>query len=144
VIDTFIAENGGLSCSGELGAAIKPGGIMEITSFAGYTCKAVKGCERLEGSPEPRNMPWQLELYKEGSETRGNLKATNGNAPGFNFDCRWKLKGNAEWDTCGLNTSTKMTSSARSSSSQTRTLMSVCRRGRVVGWGSLTKAARSG
>ncbi len=109
VVDTFLEEDGGLSCSGQApDDSLKSGGILEITKFEGYTCKTVKGCERLEKSPEPTNMPWQLELYTEGSEIRGKLKASNGNTPAFAFTCRWEKKQNAETDVCGMNTSTKM------------------------------------
>jgi len=101
-------EKFGIKCKAVGTGEIKPGGISDITGIEAPACEKVDGCTRLVGGVIPSALPWQLELYKEGTEIRSKfVKGPNGMA-GFTFTCETNFIGKAECET-SLNTSTHMT-----------------------------------
>jgi hypothetical protein len=98
----------GVSCDDAIEGAIKAGGAGEIEVFAAEECKGVevdkvRECEKVE-SVEARDLPWNTELYKEGSEVRMRI-LTGSNTPAWRVTCKTPLGGHTV-DTCGVNTST--------------------------------------
>ena len=116
LIDTgtgkFGLEPGGVSCKAVSQGELKSGGISDIVTINSEECHQVKACEKIEGSAPPENLPWQLELYKEGSEIRSRIVSSGKGTPEFVFTC--KIRGITKTDVCGMNTSTQMSNNVLS------------------------------
>jgi|HubBroStandDraft_4_1064222.scaffolds.fasta_scaffold17194_2 hypothetical protein len=101
-------EKFGIKCKGTAAGELKSGGISDLTSIRAGSCEKVDGCAALTGNVETIDIPWQLELYKEGTEIRSKfVSGTNGMA-GFRFSCKTNFLGPEEVETL-LSTSTHMT-----------------------------------
>jgi hypothetical protein len=101
-----ILKRFGMACTSTDEAQLKPGGIGLITQIQELHCVPVNGCEKLSGEVKPVNLPWKLELYKEGGEVRAKIGSESG-TPTQTFTCRQNLT--EKTDECGVNTNTKMT-----------------------------------
>jgi hypothetical protein len=78
---------GGMSCQGTAEGELKSGGLSTVTHYGTEKCKALKYCESLAGEINWRSIPWQLELYTEGSEIRSRLSGKE--TPGLRWNCHW-------------------------------------------------------
>lgn len=81
-----------VDCTGELEGSVGPGKYDRITAIpaASIHCVAGTNCEKLEGNAEPRNLPWQTELFETENTIRDLI--TNGKtgreAPGWRVICK--------------------------------------------------------
>lgn len=105
----------GIKCHGTAMGELKAGSISDFSSIktGGVDCEKVDSCESLlkEGAVRPIHLPWQLELYKEGSEIRSKIVSSGEGTPEFAFSCKSELYGETEVLT-SLTTSTHMTNLA--------------------------------
>jgi hypothetical protein len=94
-----------IKCTGVLLGAVSqgtvgPGKFARLLEVREINCSAGKNCEKIEGPAEPRNLPWQTELFETEATVRG--KITNGKtgseAPGWAITC--KVLGITEKDVC--------------------------------------------
>jgi hypothetical protein len=109
LVDTGLKYQGGANCSWEGVGRLQPSGILEITSLKSGSCEPVKDCERLTGEIKPLNLPWTLELYKEGVEPRLRIgSATKGATPEWSFTCRWHIMLSEELLECGMNSTLEL------------------------------------
>jgi hypothetical protein len=108
-------EKFGIKCKGTATGELKSGGISDISQIitGGVDCEKVDACEQLleEGGVRPVNSPWQLELYKEGTEIRSKIVSSGSGTPEFIFWCKTWFSGETEVKT-SLSTSTHMTNLA--------------------------------
>jgi hypothetical protein len=104
-----------VSCKGTGEGVIKAGAKGEITSFGiglpenckGVPVKGITDCEKFE-TAESADLPWETELYKEGSEIRDKILGT----PIWSFTCK-SIFGPYD-DTCGVSPSTSIVNNASS------------------------------
>jgi hypothetical protein len=111
IVTPELGEKFGIKCKGSAKGELKSAGVSDITTIEGLSCEKVDGCEKLEETVEPYNTPWQLELYKEGSEIRSKIVSGGNGTPGFRFACKRALRGVTRVETA-LSTSTHMTNLA--------------------------------
>ncbi len=100
-----------VSCVGTSGGELKAAGVGVISTFSVTRCEPAKVgeseiniCESVE-TVEARDMPWKMELYKEGSEDRAKIGGEG--TPAWDFKCKTILGSHV--DECDINTSTRMT-----------------------------------
>ncbi len=103
-----LLEPGGIALSAEFEGELKSGGIALLKTMNEAKGKAISPCQKLVGSAGPSHLPWNLELYKEGTEVRSKILNGGSGAPEYKFECEW-----FEWgdriELSNLNTSIKMT-----------------------------------
>jgi hypothetical protein len=79
-----------VGCTSETLGSVGPGKLSRIEKMNKIECSAGKGCEKIVGTPEPRNLPWRGELAETEGKSRDNI--TNGKtgeaAPGWAVTCR--------------------------------------------------------
>lgn len=93
-----------------LAAELKPGGISIVNGFSVGHITALKSCKTILGPEEIRDLPWKVELYKEGTEIRSRIVEEKNGLPQYTFTCKWEFVGEQP-ENCNMNTSTKMTES---------------------------------
>jgi hypothetical protein len=98
----------GLKCTSTSEGELKSGGITDITIIRGPTCQALDTCERVVENVYFYNIPWQLELYTEGTEIRDKFVSGPNGLAGFGFVCKTRWLGEKKVETY-LSTSTHMT-----------------------------------
>jgi hypothetical protein len=108
-------EGFGESCTGEASGAVKAAGLGNLETFRVFErCKGLGNpllCETAE-TGTALNMPWGLELYKEGTEVRNRIVegVSKNGTPAWHFSCKGRFgEGN---DTCNVNTSAHITNNA--------------------------------
>lgn len=111
IVTPELGEKFGVKCKGSAAGELKSAGISDVTTLEGISCEKVDGCEKIEKALEPYHMPWQLELYKEGTEIRSKIVSGGSGTPGLRFSCKRVLHGVSEVET-SLSTSTHMTNLA--------------------------------
>ncbi len=104
-------EKFGVKCNGNSEGELKSGGISDLISIGIDRCEKIDGCEKLEEKEAPLNIPWQLELYKEGTEIRSKFVSGINGMAGFRFSCKTLFLGPVAVET-SLSTSTHMTNLA--------------------------------
>jgi hypothetical protein len=90
-----------VSCTGEGKGTVGPGKFGRVTEIPSGTisCSAGENCEKIEGKVEPRNLPWQTELFEtEGKEFNTITNGKESEAPGWAVTC--KVLGVSKTDTC--------------------------------------------
>src|ERR1700757_4875589 len=86
-----------VQCSGTAEGSVGPGQFARITAITEIKCAAGKNCEKAE-KEEPRDLPWQTELFESAGTVRDKITSGGSGAPGWSLTC--KVLGVTKEDVC--------------------------------------------
>jgi hypothetical protein len=73
-------------CTGKSEGTVGPGKFDRVTSITEIKCSPGKDCEKVEKA-EPRDLPWQTELFETESTVRDKITSGGSGAPGWGLSC---------------------------------------------------------
>jgi hypothetical protein len=87
-----------ISCTGKDEGSVGPGRFDRITAITEIHCVTDERCEKITIEAEPRNLPWQTELFETEGKIRDALKSGGAGEPGWAVTC--EVLGIEKTDVC--------------------------------------------